>query len=171
MTKKFKVITKVSQNVTYMIRANTEEDAMQSYYVVDPSEKSGHIEEIESVAGMLEVQPTAGCIEVDAKSTNEADELIKEALNAHPKIDCDWVTTVPLGTGIVSKPQEPGRNWIVCYVDTDENDKYQVFDCENDARALYEGLKDRLDIHSASLNAVIESTDYETHPKFLEIEV
>ena len=63
-----------------------------------------------------------------------------------------------------------GRSWVVCYVDTGENDKYQVFDCEYDARALYEKFKDRLDIHSASLTAVIESTDYETHPKFLENE-
>lgn len=86
---------------------------------------------------------------------------------------------------MTEKTKYTGRSWIVCYIintynpdeanpltfeeESDEY-RYEVFDIEPLARGFYEGLKDNPKVHSASLTAVIESTDYETHPKFIENE-
>ena len=66
----------------------------------------------------------------------------------------------------------PGRCWIVAYTNINlrehawENyDHWETFDDQAHARARYKDLLNTWDV--VSMTAVIESSDYETHPKFL----
>jgi hypothetical protein len=43
----------------------------------------------------IDVHPTNGCITVKgATSVDDAFNRIKNILNAHPDIDCDWITGI-----------------------------------------------------------------------------
>lgn len=69
----------------------------------------------------------------------------------------------------------PGRCWIVAYTNiylhgsvrlSRENyDHWETFDDQARARARYKDLLNTWDV--VAMTAVIESSDYETHPKFL----
>jgi len=73
---------------------------------------------------------------------------------------------------IINIADGPGRCWIVAYTNINlrehewENyDHWETFDVHAHARARYKDLLSTWDV--VSMTAVVESSDYETHPKFL----
>ena len=46
---------------------------------------------IKKAKSVFEGQPSHGWVWVNATSEEEANDIIRDALNAHPDIKCDWV--------------------------------------------------------------------------------
>ena len=65
-----------------------------------------------------------------------------------------------------------GRCWIIAFTSYDTNkvdpDRWECLEEEEAARRRYLELLESGEWDIVSLTAVIESTDYETHPRFLE---
>lgn len=77
----------------WCIKATTEELYTQAIRELEEYKRTGKTYRIV-------VQPTNGCITVtNINTTKEAFNLIQEVLNAHPQIDCDWIS----GTEIIEK--------------------------------------------------------------------
>ncbi len=75
---------------------------------------------------------------------------------------------------IINIADGPGRCWIVAYTNIylrntgargENYDHWETFDDQARARARYKDLLTTWDV--VAITAVIESSDYETHPKFL----
>ena len=59
-----------------------------------------------------------------------------------------------------------GLSWIVCWTDGDHGDDYAVADSYEAAKERYDNLITDGDLDTLSLCAVIESSDFDTHPAF-----
>jgi len=68
------------------------------------------------------------------------------------------------------------RNWIICWstnntgsiIDTKTEDHWLAEESYDEALRLYQTLAKNENVYSASICAVHKSTDYETHPVFME---